>query len=157
MRVVLYTDKTVRECMSAINERMQAKATSARPALDGWVNKSGEFSLGVSMQVAGRFNRTTYLRGKVEKQGGYSVVTCDVANGVERRGQIIVFIALGLVALVMLGSGNALFALILIPFALLLYIPMEGDHQNSETLVNEVQRTLKARAKPPAGAKPRRG
>ena len=37
MQFVLYTEKTVAQSLTAINERMHVKETSTRPALDGWV------------------------------------------------------------------------------------------------------------------------
>ncbi len=149
MRFVLYSEKTAAQCLTAINARMHVKETSTRPALDGWVEKSGAFSIGVSTTVIGKFTRRTYLKAKVERQSGVTIIRGSVPNGVSKEGQLVVFGALALVTLGIMGSGNALFALLMIPFAAYLYIPMRGDLLNSEILIDEVQKTLKAKVKPP--------
>jgi hypothetical protein len=87
LRFVLYTDKTVSECLTAINERMHAKATSARPALDGWVEKGGAFALTVSAPVIGKFARRTTLKGQIEREDGLTILRGNVPGGVPRQGQ----------------------------------------------------------------------
>lgn len=157
MRFVLYSEKTVAQCLTAVNARMHVKETSTRPALDGWVEKSGTFSLAMTAPVIGKFNRRTTLTAKVERQGGVTVIEGGVPSGVSREGQAVVFVALALVALAIMGSGNVLFGALLIPFAAYLYIPLHGDYLNSAILLDEVEKTLKAKAKPPkklADAKP---
>ncbi len=149
MRFVLYSEKTVTQCLTAINARMHVKETSTRPALDGWVEKGGAFSIIMTAPVVGKFKRRTALTAKVERQAGITVIQGSVPSGVSRDGQAVIFIALALVALAMMGSGNVLFGLLLLPFAAYLYIPLHGDYLNSSVLVDEVERTLKAKAKPP--------
>ncbi len=149
VRFVLYSDKTVAQCLTAINARMHAKGTSTHPALDGWVEKGGAFALGISTPVVGKFARRTTLKAKVERQSGVTIIRGSVPNGVSKQGQLVVFGALALLLVTMLANGNALFALLLIPFAAYLYIPMRGDLLNSEILIDEVQKTLKAKPKPP--------
>jgi hypothetical protein len=147
----LYTDKTVPQCLTAINERMHLKESSTRPALDGWVEKNGAFSLSLSAPVMGRFARRTALRAKVERENGVTVVQGSVPGGVSRNGQIVIFIALALVALTIIGGGNLIIGLLLIGLAAILYIPMQGDYLNSSALLDEVQKTLKAKPSPPKG------
>lgn len=149
MRFVLYSEKTVTQCLTAINARMHVKETSTRPALDGWVEKGGAFSIIMTAPVVGKFRRRTALTAKVERQGGITVIQGSVPSGVSRDGQAVIFIALALVALAMMGSGNVLFGLLLVPFAAYLYIPLHGDYLNSSVLVDEVEKTLKAKARPP--------
>lgn len=152
MRFVLYSEKTVAQCLTAINARMHVKGTSSRPTLDGWVEKSGAFAIGVSSTVIGRFSRSTYLKAKVERENGVTVIRGSVPNGVSKEGQLVVFGALMLLAIAIIGGGNVLFGLLMIPFAAYLYIPMRGDLLNSEILLDEVQKTLKAKTKPPRKA-----
>jgi hypothetical protein len=142
---VLYTDKTVPQCLTAINERMHVKESSTRPALDGWVEKGGAFSISLSAPVMGRFARRTALKAKVERENGVTVIQGSVPGGVSRNGQIVIFIALALVALTIIGGGNLLIGLLLIALAAILYIPMQGDYLNSTALLDEVQKTLKAK------------
>jgi hypothetical protein len=139
--------------MSAINERLHVKGTSVRPGLDGWVDKKGTFSIGMSSPVIGKLNRKTYLRAKVEREGGVTTIKGDVPTGASPQGQLLVFGALALVAAVLIGSGSMLLGLVVIPFAAILYIPMKGDYYNSEILLSEVQKALKAKPTPPKPAK----
>ncbi len=149
MRFLLYTEKTPAQALTAINARMQAKESSARASLGGWVEKNGAFALNVSTPVVGRFRRRTVLRGKIERENGVTTVRGDVPSGVDRQGQIVVFIALGLLAVLLLTGGNAVPALAVLPLGAYLYIPMTGDHTNCDLLMGELQRTLKAKEKPP--------
>ncbi len=149
MRFLLYTEKTPSQALTAINARMQAKESSARASLGGWVEKNGSFALSVSTPVVGRFRRRTVLRGKIERENGLTTVRGDVPSGVDKQGQIVVFIALGLLAVLLLTGGNAVPALAVLPLGAYLYIPMTGDHTNCDLLMGELQRTLKAKEKPP--------
>ena len=149
MRFELYTDKTVAQCLTAINARMQAKETSTRPAIDGWVEKGGAFSISTSTRVVGRFNRRTHLSARLERENGVTVIRGNVATGVDRQGQALVFIALGLMVVLFASGGNVAPALVLLPLAAYLYIPMKGDYINSDVLLTELQRLLKAKSSPP--------
>lgn len=155
MQVVLYTDKTVAQSLTALNARMQAKGTSTRPALDGWVEKSGAFSLGVTSLVAGRFNRTTYLRGKLEREGGLTVIKGQVPRGATRENMIVIFAVVAIMALMLVAMGSTWMGLIVLPIGAAFYIPLSGDYFNSELLIGELQKTLKAKETPPkaSGAK----
>ncbi|MBK8020679.1 MAG: hypothetical protein IPK19_04420 [Chloroflexi bacterium] len=148
MRLELYTEKTVAESLSAINARLQAKSSGSR-ALDGWVEKKGGFGISITTPVVGRFARRTTLHGKLERRDGHTVVQIDVPSGANRQGVILMIGAVALISVALMASGSLVFALALLPLAAYLYIPMRGDHENSETLINDVQRTLKARNTPP--------
>lgn len=152
MRLEVYTEKTIPQCLAALNERMQVKGTSSRPGLEGWVEKNGTFSLSVTTPVIAKFERTTTLHGKLTKGDGHTVVEINVSEGADRRGIILMFGAVAVIVLVLIASGNVLFALLLLPVAAYLYIPMRGDHENSASLVSDVQRALKTRATPPKRA-----
>lgn len=149
MRFTYYTEKTPSQAITAINARMQVKESAARVGLDGWVEKNGAFALSVSSKVIGRFHRRTVLRGKIERESGMTVVRGDVPNGVDKQGQMIIFVALALVAVLIITSGNVAPALIILPLGAYLYIPMTGDRVNSAVLLSELQKTLKARHTPP--------
>ena len=134
--------------MSAINERLRA-----RSSMDGWVEKNGSFSIGISSPVIGKLQRKTYLRAQVERDGSVTTIKGDVPNGASPRGRILVFAALALVAGVLIATGSMLLGIIILPFAAVLYIPMKGDYENSDILLHEVQRLLKAKSTPPKPAK----
>lgn len=106
MQIVLYTEQTVSQALTALNARMQAKPSSSRPALDGWVEKNGAFSLAVTSVVAGRFNRTTRLHGKLEREGGVTVIRGQVSRGATRENMIIIFGVIAVMALALVGMGS---------------------------------------------------
>ncbi len=149
MRFVLYTDKSVSQCMTALNGRMQAKASGSRGSLDGWVEKNGRFSLSTSCTIARRFRRRTHLRATVKRDEGYTVVRGYVPDGVSRQGQAVIYGALLLVAVVLVAGGYLLPAVIAVFATGALYIPLTGDRINSAILMGEVQRALGAKATPP--------
>lgn len=149
MRFILYSEKTVAQCLSALTERMQQKGTSSRPELAGWIDKNGEFSLGVESQVAGRFNRTTYLRGKIVREEGTTEIHGVVANGATRDNMIVIFGVLALMAVWLISRGSIGLGLIILPVGAAFYIPLTGDHLNSEILLDELKKTLKAKSTPP--------
>ncbi len=141
MRFVLYTDKSVAQCMTALNARMQAKSSR----LDGWVEKNGRFSLSTVCTVARRFTRRTHLQATATRDEGYTVVRGYVRDGVSRQGQWVIYGALLLVGLVLFASGYLLPAVIAVFATGALYIPLTGDRMNSNVLMGEVQRTLSAK------------
>jgi hypothetical protein len=145
VRTVLYTEKTVAQSLSALTERLHASGKR----LDGWVEKNGNFSLSLSSPVIGKISRRTHIHGKLERTGGITTVTLDVPSGADPRGQLMIFIALAMIAIILLASGNLVPALLLVGAGAALYIPLAGDHRNSPLLISEVQRALKATAKPP--------
>lgn len=153
MRFTLYTDKTTAQCLSAINGRLQAKETASRPALDGWIDRNGEFSLKVTRPVIGKFARTTRLKGHLERESGVTVVRGVVPGGSSKRERIIALIALAVLGALIGLAGRPLLALLLVPVGFWLYIPMAGDYENGPLLLLEVQRALKAKSTPPKPAK----
>lgn len=151
MNFVYYTEMSVAECRKAMNARLGAKIKGSE--LEGWFHTDGTFSIGIASAVAGRFTRKTFLVGKIERNGGVTVINGRVADGVPREGQVVIFAAFGLLALALVLGGQALPALLLVPLALALYIPMRGDYYNSAILIGEVQRTFKAKSTTPGGKK----
>lgn len=152
MHFVLYSDLNVAQGMTALIERMNARPTSTRPDLDGWVDKSGRFSLRVSMPVLAGIHRRTTLRGRMMREGSRTVIEGQVSSGVPPQNIPLVYAALIAIIILILGNGGSMFALLLIPAGLLLYIPMRGDYDNSRLLMGELQKTLKARPPDPPRA-----
>jgi hypothetical protein len=146
VRVVFYTDKTVSQSMTALNERLQSKGSRN---LEGWVEKSGHFSLSIATPVIGKIMRRTHLRGKVERESGVTQVTVNVPSGATKVGQLVIFLGCGLLALALLANGTFIPGLLILAAGGALYIPLAGDQKNSPLLLSEVQRTLKAGSKPP--------
>jgi hypothetical protein len=146
LQFVYYSEKTVSQCMLALNERLHQKSGK----LEGWVEKNGNFSLSVSTSVLRRFNRSTRLQGHVEKENGVTVVRGYVSDGADPQNRYIIYGILVLLGVLLAIAGYLLIGLIVIGIIFPLNIPLEGDHINSDKLTGEVQRTLKAKASLPA-------
>lgn len=143
MNFTLYTEKTVAQCMSALSERIEAKA-----ALVGWVEKGGTFALGTTTRVLG-IPRRTMMRGKFERHEQITQIRGAVGQGVPLHNQWFVFVALVIVGMVAFTNNLLVVTVGMLPIALALYVVMNGDRVNSEQLLGELQRTLKARSTPP--------
>jgi hypothetical protein len=153
VRFVLFTDKTVAQCNSAIHERLQAPSSASRPGLDGWVEKSGRFSLSLTTSVIGKFTRTTRLEAQVERESGQTVIRGNVPDGVGPQGQMIILIGMVLVSAMLLIQGQTVIGIIALAAGAVFYMSLRGDYENSDKLLMEVEKTLKASPKPPK-AKP---
>jgi len=145
----MYTDKTVPQAMSAINARLHTPGSKGRPQLDGWVEKSGRFALTVTTQVRWRFRRRTTLNARAERRDGLTVIEGSVPGGASREGQAVVFGALALVAVLGMIQGNAILAIVALAAGVGFFVLLEGDYANSEILLSELQKTLKAQLTPP--------
>ena len=151
MRYVMYTEKSVPQAMSAINERLHTPGSKSRPQLDGWVEKSGRFSMHVNSNVKWRLMRKTVLQGKAEKLGNITLIQGTVPGGVGTQGMLVIFAALAAVAVIVYTQGNAILAAAAILAGIGLYVPLVGDFQNCETLLSELQKAVNAKFTPPNG------
>jgi hypothetical protein len=128
--------------MIAMNERLHQKGGK----LDGWVEKSGRFSLTTSSTVLRRFSHSTRLHARVERENGVTTIRGSVSDGADPRSRSIIYGILVLAGVLLIIAGYFLPGLLVIA-----YIPLEGNFNNSQALIAEVQRTLKARPTlPPA-------
>lgn len=159
MHFVLYSEKSVNECRKAITERYNVKGTASKPSIDGWLDKNNSFSLSTSPPVIGKIERRTNLRARMEKESGLTVIRGDVPSGAPPLGIVVMFLALGLVAAFLASNGNAIPAILILCLAGYLIIILRGDDQNSDYLLDELMKTLGAKATPPktAAKKPTSG
>ena len=133
--------------MIAMNERLHQKGGK----LDGWVEKSGRFSLTTSSTVLRRFSHSTRLHARVERENGVTTIRGAVSDGADPRSRSIIFGILVLAGVLLIIAGYFLPGLLVIASIFPLNIPLEGNFNNSQALIAEVQRTLKARPTlPPA-------
>jgi len=144
LRFEWYTEKTVQQVTSAINERLHSK-----PSLEGWIEKGGRFSVATSCTIGKRFMRRTRLHAEAKRDDGYTVIRGDVPSGVTRNGLLVIYAVVALVAVVMVANGNAMFGILALLAGVALYIPLTGDYQNSAVLMREVRSALKARDRTP--------
>jgi hypothetical protein len=149
MRFVLYTDKTIAQCLRELNERMQAKPTKSRPEIGGWIRKDGSFMLSLTGPVIGRFRRTTRLSAEMERDRGTTVIRGAVSDGLSPFWLRLLYIGLIVVILMLIVVGEPGYAVLAAVFGLVAYIPLRGDYINSDLLLIEIERNLKASPKPP--------
>jgi hypothetical protein len=149
LRFVLYTDKTVAQCLAAVNERLQQPPTKSRPELDGWVEKKGRFAISIHSPVVAAFKRRTTLEAVLEREAGFTVIRGSVPDGAPPAGQIIVLVALLLLAAFFALQGQAVLAIFVGLAGPAAYIFLRGDYENGDRLLLEVERALKATPKPP--------
>ena len=150
MRFVMYTDMTVAQSMRAINDRLHVSGTRTRPQMDGYVEKSGRFAMAVTTTVRWRFKRKTFLHGQAERDTGLTVIRGNVPGGLSRNKQALV---LGMMIVIGLAlgftQGNAILAIVPVLAGAAFSIPLQGDFDNSEILLSELQKALKAKFRPP--------
>ncbi len=144
MQFVLYSDMSVSQCMTALHERIQTKGTKSRPELSGWIEKKGAFSISVTSKVMGRFNRRTRLNGYARRDKGMTVITGSVSDGVNPGALRVIGIALAVLVVMMFFVGEPMLGVLTIIFGAIAYVPLHGDYVNSDVLLIEVERTLKA-------------
>lgn len=150
MRFVMYTDKTVAQAMKAINERLHASGTKTRPQFDGWIEKSGQFALGVTTTVRWRFRRKTWLNARAERDSGYTIIQGNVPSGLSRQKQTAVLGIMIVIGLILgFTQGSAILAIVAVLAGAAFSIPMQGDFDNSEILLRELQKALQAKFTPP--------
>lgn len=148
MRCILYTDMPVKQVLNNLTERMEAKPSKSRPEMDGWIEKGGAFSISITTKILRRFNRTTHLRGIVERENGSTVIRAAVPHGVPRKQIPIIIVAASLLGLVIMLNTDKLLGLFTVALGCALYIPLVGDNENSDVLVKELKRLAKAKDKP---------
>ena len=146
MRFVLYTEKTVAQCMSAINDRLHAKT---KGGYEGWVEKNGSFSIEVDNPVFGKFRRRTRLRARAERESGVTIIRGGVAGGASPQERLMILIAIGLIGILLGLAYNLAFLVVMIPVMPIVLFALKGDYDNAQILVREVQRTLSAKTTPP--------
>jgi hypothetical protein len=144
MRFTLYTDKSVADCARALTERMQAP----RSPLDGWVEKKGRFSLTVEGRVIGPFKRRTRMDGEIAREGGETVIRGQVAEGAPPAGQLLILFGLLGGGVLLLLLDQIALAMVCAAGGLIGYAFARGDWENSDRLLAELERTLKASPKP---------
>lgn len=147
MRFVLYTTKSIGQCMTDLTERVHAE--KPRTPLDGWMEKSGNFSLATTIRISRRFQRTTRMYGTMERLGDLTIIRGSVSEGVQPSTMRWLLLAMLVVGVLVAISGQPLTALVCGGFMLAVTIPLMGDHQNSATLLKELKRTLDAKDRQP--------
>ncbi|MDX2078845.1 MAG: hypothetical protein SFZ02_20595 [bacterium] len=148
MRFTLYTEKTVSECIKTLNERIESKKNS-KTGVRGRTNKNGEFSLWSSARVLFVFKRITQMNAKVIREGGNTIIQGFVPDGMSPYWLTIAGVVLIAVCVGFLVLGDNFLAVIGLAAGIGAYVMLRGDYRNSEFLLVEVEKTLKASPNPP--------
>lgn len=149
MQFTLYTDLSVKQCTTALTERMEVRGTKARPEIDGWIEKGGKFSLATTSQVVARFSRTTRLRATATREGSHTVIHGYVSTGIPRERILLVMGALMVVAVILYLNGNGMLGIVAGILSVVMYVPLVGDYNNREYLLKELKKALHAKETPP--------
>lgn len=154
MRFTLYSEKPVAECVKALVERLGQSATSTRPKLEGYADKSGKFALGLSSNVFGGFARKTWIEGVMSKETGVTVIRGTVPDGATPQRQRYIMIATPVIGLFLAINGALMLAFMAVVLMLIVLVTLRGDYYNGDRLLLEIERLLKATPRPPKKAAP---
>lgn len=135
--------------MSALAGRMEARPTKRRPALDGYIEKGGKFSLAITRKI-GIFPRRTRLRATVSRSSGITTIDGFVSGGAPPERVRVMLIAIAALGIMMLLNGNAVLSLLTLVVGVVLYVSLTADYNSSEKLLKAVRSSCKAKDKPPA-------
>lgn len=148
MRFTLYAEKSVSECVKALNERIDAKKNS-KQGVRGKADKNGDFSLWISTKVIFIFKRTTTMNAKIRRESGNTLIEGFVPDGMSPYWMGIAGLFLVGVCAGFLLIGETVLAVLGALIGAISYVILRGDYRNSDLLLLEVERTLKASPKPP--------
>jgi hypothetical protein len=149
VQFILYTEYSIKQCTTALTERMEVRGTKARPEIDGWIEKGGKFSLATTSQVIAKFSRTTRLRATATREGNHTVISGYVPTGIPRERIVLVMVALLVVAVILYINGNGLLGIVAGALSAAMYVPLVGDYNNREYLLKELKKALHAKETPP--------
>lgn len=152
MNFILYSEKAATDCIKALTERLHQSETPTRPSLDGFVHKNGNFKIGLEQPVFRQLKRKTWIEGQIVKEGALTLIRGHVPEGAAPQRQKFVGAIIPIAGVLLILRGDlllALLAMILIGYVL---ITLRGDYFNSDRLLMELEKHLKASPKPPKSA-----
>lgn len=157
MNFILYSEKPTADCVKALSERIHQAETATRPGLDGYVQKNGQFRLGLTSRVYDRIPHKTWMEGKIAKEGGVTVIRGQVPDGAPPDRQRWIVGLMPVAGLLLLLRGEALLAFLAVVGIGYVLVILRGNYFNGDRLLVEIEKTLKASPKPPKTAAPPTG
>lgn len=151
MRFTLYTSKSIKECVSALGERIQEKETKTRPAISGEVDKDGDFIWQTQRKVWG-IARQTRMTGHLKRENNSTFIYGFVHEGIAPKQIYIVMGGGLLMAALFFFSGQGIGGILLGIISVLTYPYFVGDYHNSQYLLKELKKTLNSKDKPPVAS-----
>lgn len=149
MDFTLYSEKSSSDCIKALTDRLHQSETPTRPGLDGFVDKKGKFRLGIEQMVYGRIRHKTWMEGQIVKEGSVSIIKGHIPEGAPPTRQRLIALVIPIASVMLLIRGEPLLAALAVVGIGYLLVMMRGDYFNSDRLLVEVEKTLKASPKPP--------
>jgi len=145
----LYSEKAATECIKALTERLHQSETPTRPALDGFVHKNGKFRIGVELGVFRQITRKTWVEGQIIKEGALTLIRGQVPEGATPGRQRFIGFLIPIAGGIMALRGELLLGLLAMVLIGYVLITVRGDYYNSDRLLMELEKNLKASPKPP--------
>lgn len=148
MQFEYYTDLTPAKCASALKERMAQNETPKKPKITGKATKEG-FVLNVKAPVIGSFQRSTSMKATLNRDKGTTVINGFVNTGGTRQLQIMIFVGAIIIGLALMALGYFIQGVLVGGIGAAMYIPLQGDAQNSEYLLKQMKSALSAKTRDP--------
>jgi hypothetical protein len=146
VRFALETDKTPKQCIKALQDRIGKSETKSRPNLTGSTDKdSGRFTLELETKVIGPFKRRTRLRGVATRTSGTTTLRGFVPNGMARNQLLLVGFFVLALAIFMFVRGQLIYAIMIVLAGAAMAIPLIGDNENYDELLYELEKATKAK------------
>ncbi len=149
MHFELYSPKTIKQISAELTERVGERGTRTRPTIQGLVEKGGTFYLTTQSVLLG-IKRTTRLRATMERVRDVTIIRGYVSEGMRPEKVYVVMAALAVVGILLALQGQVVLGLIVLGLSIIAYVPLVGDHRNSQYLLKELKRLSAAKDKPPA-------
>jgi hypothetical protein len=149
MRFMLYTERSVAECVKALSERIAQSPTATRPALDGYADKTGRFAVALTTEVFAKFTRKTWLEGTLARESGATVIRGAVPDGAPPKRQRLIAYAIPVVGVFLALNAAWLLAAAAVILMTVVWVTLKGDYENGDRLLLEIERLLKASPRPP--------
>jgi hypothetical protein len=149
---ILYSEKPLTECVKALTDRLLQSETPTRPALDGVVHKNGKFKLSIEQVVFRQLKRKTWIEGQMSKDGGMTIIRGQVPEGLAPERQKFVAALIPLAGVLMVMRGELLLALLAMGLIGYVLLTLRGDYFNSDRLLVELEKNLRASPKLPKSA-----
>ncbi len=149
MNFTLYSEKATTECIKALTERLHQSETPTRPSLDGFVHKNGKFKIGVEQGVFRQITRKTWVEGQIIKDGALTLIRGQVPDGATPERQRFIAFLIPIAGVMLVIRGEVLLALLAMALIGFVLVTVRGDYYNSDRLLMELEKSLKASPKLP--------
>ena len=107
------------------------------------------FVLTVKAPVIWNFQRSTSMKATINRDKGTTVISGFVNTGGTRQLQIAIFVVGLLIGLGLMTMGLFIQGVLIGGIGAAMYIPLQGDAQNSDYLLKQMRSALSAKTRDP--------